>query len=102
MTKFKKFFAVATLIFFGAATASVQFSDESNQSKYTVHIEKYKVRAGDTLWDISRYYRDLDDRNLYIFDYQDELRRLNPALVENKNQLMPNDVITVKYLKIKE
>lgn len=99
MTKLKKFFAVATLIFFGAATASVQFAETP---KYEVHVERYKVRAGDTLWDVSRYYRDLDDRNLYIFDYQDELRRLNPKLVENKNQLMPNDVITVKYLKVKE
>ncbi len=99
MTKLKKFFTVAALVFFGAATASVQFSDEP---KYEVHVERYKVRAGDTLWDVSRYYRDLDDRNLYIFDYQDELRRLNPKLVENKNQLMPNDVITVKYLKVKE
>ena len=99
MTKLKKFFAVATLIFFGAATASINFSDEP---KYEVHVERYKVRAGDTLWDVSRYYRDLDDRNLYIFDYQDELRRLNPKLVENKNQLNVGDVIEVKYLKIKE
>lgn len=99
MTKLKKFFAVATLIFFGAATASVQFSDEP---KYEVHVERYKVRAGDTLWDVSRYYRDLDDRNLYIFEYIDELRELNPALVENKNQVDIGDEIEVRYLKIRK
>lgn len=98
MTKLKKFFTVATLVFFGAATTSINFSDEP---KYEVHVESYKVRSGDTFWDVSRYYRDLDDRNLYIFDYQDELRRLNPKLVENKNQLMPNDEIQVMYYKFK-
>ncbi|MBQ9486628.1 MAG: LysM peptidoglycan-binding domain-containing protein [Selenomonadaceae bacterium] len=98
--KLKKFFAIAALVFFGAATASVQFT--TDEPKYEVHVERYKVRSGDTFWDVSRYYRDLDDRNLYIFDYQDELRRLNPQLVENKNQLNVGDVIEVKYLKIKE
>lgn len=99
MTKLKKFFVVATLMFFGAATVSVQFAETP---KYEVHVESIKTVNGDTLWEIAEHYRALDDRNLYIFEYIDELRELNPALVENKNQLMPNDVITVKYLKVKE
>lgn len=99
MTKLKKIFAITAIVFFGAATASINFSDEP---KYEVHVESYKVRTGETFWEIAEHYRNLDDRDLYIFDYQDELRRLNPQLVENKNQLMPNDVITVKYLKVKE
>ena len=99
MTKLKKFFAVATLIFFGVATASVQFSDEP---KYEVHVESYKVRLGETFWEIAEHYRNLDDRDLYIFTYMDELRELNPYIVERKNQLQPNDLIEVRYLKRKQ
>jgi len=99
MTKLKKFFAIAALVFFGAATASVQFSDEP---KYEVHVESYKVRTGETFWEIAEHYRNLDDRDLYIFTYMDELRELNPFLVERKNQLQPNDLIEVRYLKRKQ
>lgn len=60
-------------------------------------VEKYTVQNGDTFWDVTRYYRDKDARNLYIFDYQDEVRSLNPQLKEQNYQLQPNDVITVQY-----
>lgn len=64
----------------------------------TLKVEKYTVQTGDTFWDVTRYYRDKDARNLYIFDYQDEVRSLNPQLKEQNYQLQPNDVITVQYL----
>jgi len=99
MTKLKKFFAIAALVFFGAATASVQFAETP---KYEVHVESYKVRLGETFWEIAEHYRNLDDRDLYIFTYMDELRELNPYIVERKNQLQPNDLIEVRYLKRKQ
>lgn len=97
--KLKKLFATAAILIFGAATLSINYTDES---KMEVHVEKYKVRAGDTFWDVSRYYRDKDARNLYIFEYQDELRELNPELVEKKNQLSVGDEITVRYMSLKK
>lgn len=99
MTKLKKIFAITAIVFFGAATASLQFTDEP---KYEVHVESYKVRTGETFWEIAEHYRNLDDRDLYIFTYMDELRELNPYIVERKNQLNVGDVIEVKYFKIKE
>lgn len=92
-SKLKKFFAVAALVFFGGVTASINFTDDKTE----VHVEKYKVRAGDTLWDVARYYRDLDSRNLYIFEYIDEMRENNAWLIERKNQIYPNDLLEVKY-----
>ena len=60
--------------------------------------EHYKVQNGDTFWDVTRYYRDKDARDLYIFEYQDEVRALNPQLQERNYQLQPNDVIKVQYV----
>ena len=97
--KLKKLFATAAILIFGAATLSINYTDESEME---MHVEKYKVRAGDTFWDVSRYYRDKDARNLYIFEYQDELRELNPYLVEKKNQLTVGDEITVRYMSLKK
>ena len=70
------------------------FADDTAPLK----IEKYTVHEGDTFWDVTRYYRDKDARNLYIFEYQDEVRALNPQLKETNYQLQPNDTITVQYL----
>ena len=97
--KLKKALAALALVVFGAATLSINFTDTS---KYEIHVEKYKVRAGDTFWDVSRYYRDLDARNLYIFEYQDELRELNAWLIDRHNQLQIGDEITVQYMRFKE
>ena len=93
--KLKKALAVAAILLFGA----INLSTVNQQRDEIIHVENYKVRAGDTFWDITQYYRDLDARNLYIFEYQDEIRELNPHLKDKKFQLQPNDVITVHYVK---
>lgn len=98
-TKLKKAMSVCALLFFGALSFSAFYPDEN---KNVVHVETYKVRKGDTFWQISEYYRNLDDRNLYIFEYQDELRELNPQLKDNHCQLKPNDLLTVKYIKFSQ
>ena len=93
--KLKKALAALALVAFGAVASSINFTEPSAE----IHVESYKVRAGDTLWDVARYYRDLDDRNLYIFEYIDELRENNSWLIERHNQLQPNDLINVIYYK---
>ena len=93
--KLKKALATFTLVAFGAVASSINFNEPSAE----IHVENYKVRAGDTLWDVARYYRDLDDRNLYIFEYMDELRENNAWLVDRHNQLQPNDLIQVQWFQ---
>ena len=93
-SKLKKALAVCAVLLFGTAALSIDFTDDKN----IIHVESYKVRAGDTFWNVTEYYRELDARNLYIFEYQDEVRELNPHLKERHYQLQPNDVITVQYI----
>lgn len=92
--KLKKALAVAAILLFGAVNLS-----NFNQRQDVIHVETYRVKAGDTFWNVTEYYRDLDARDLYIFDYQDEVRELNPKLKDNNCQLQPNDLITVHYVK---
>ena len=93
--KLKKALAVAAILLFGA----VNLSNFNQQRDEIIHVENYKVRAGDTFWNISERFYQLDDRNIYILEYQDELRALNPHLKDNHFQLQPNDFITVRYVK---
>ena len=93
--KLKRALVAGAILLFGAINLS---ANNFNNDQNNLHVETYRVRAGDTFWDVSRYYRDKDARNLYIFDYQDEMRELNPYLKENHCQLKPDDLITVKYV----
>lgn len=91
--KLKKAMLALGLILFGVCNVS-NFGAESD-----LQVETYTVKSGDTFWDVTRYYRDKDARNLYIFEYQDEVRRLNPHIADNQCQLKPGDVITLHYVK---
>lgn len=93
--KLKKAIAICAILLFGA----VNLSNFNQQRDEIIHVENYKVRAGDTFWNISERFYQLDDRNIYILEYQDELRALNPHLKDNHFQLQPNDFITVRYVK---
>lgn len=107
-TKLKKALVICAVMMFGFQSLSQGFGDwnfgfqfpNGFGEKRVVNYETYRVRAGDTFWDISEHYRNLDDRNLYIFEYQDELRELNPFLKDRHNQLQPNDIITVRYYTV--
>ena len=68
--------------------------DETQRVHFTTHI----AHAGDTFWDIGEYYCNKDDRKLYIHEYLDEMRKLNPHLKERHYQLQPNDVVHVRYV----
>ena len=97
--KLKKALTICAILLFGAVNLST-FNFGSDDNNF-VHVETYEVKAGDTFWDVAHYYHKLDNRNLYIFEYMDELRELNPQLIENHCQLQPNDLITIKYVRSK-
>lgn len=91
--KLKKAFTVAALVMFALCNVSTFGTQDDLQ------VVTYTVKSGDTFWDVTQVYRDKDARNLYIFDYQDEVRRLNPKIADNHCQLQPGDVITLHYVK---
>ena len=92
-SKLKKAMLALGLILFGLCNVSNFGAGDDLQ------VETYTVKSGDTFWAVTQVYRDKDARNLYIFDYQDEVRRLNPHIAENRCQLNPGDVITLQYVK---
>ena len=67
--KMKRAMIVAAILIGGFVALS---GDSYSEDDFT--FETYTVKSGDTFWDVSHYYREKDARNLYIFDYQDELR----------------------------
>ena len=90
--KLKKAFYAAALVLFGLLNVSNFGADDPN-----LHVDTYKVKSGDTFWTVTQIYRDKDARNLYLLEYQDEVCRLNPYLVDNHRQLQPGDIIKLQY-----
>lgn len=93
---FRKLLAPAVIIFFPVITLGIGTPSQ----KVEVYVETYRVKKDDTLWDISQHYHRLDERNLPIFDYLDEVKNLNPCLKDREYILQPDDVITFQYKKI--
>lgn len=91
----KKLAIVLSVILFGLINLS------GGEHVQEVEYQTHKVKCGETFWGITERYRDIDARNLYIFDYQDEVRELNPWLVERHCQLQPNDLVVVKFYRKK-
>lgn len=98
-----KIFKIACVVFLGAFSLgflSGALTEFCLSKNYKIVTEVYTVQKGDTLTDICLKYRKLDQRDPYIFEYMDEIRALNPKLVEEKNQLFPGDELKIQY-KIK-
>lgn len=74
------------------------FNLSNFNSGATVCVESYRVRSGDTFWDITEKYYRKDVRQLYILEYMDEIRELNPQLKDVHYQLKPNDIVNVRYV----
>lgn len=68
------------------------------EKPYVLNFEVYKTLPGDTFWGVTRHYYNLDERNIYFLEYQDEIRELNPQLKETHYQIEPNDLIKVRYV----
>lgn len=93
----KKALIIAAVLVFGVINSSVDFPNN-----HVVNTEVYRVHAGDTFWDVTQHFHKRDARNLYLLEYQDEIRALNPELKDRHFQLQPNDLITVQYVTKKD
>lgn len=92
-SKLKKVLTAMALVLFALVNVG-HFGVEGE-----LKTDTYTVKAGDNFWYITENYREKDARNLYIFEYQDEVRELNPWLKESHNQLKVGDVITLQYME---
>ena len=95
-----KILKIAAIVFLGAFSlgfltgAVTEFTLSKN---YKIVREVYTVKQGDTFMDICLEYRKRDERDPYIFEFMDEIRKLNPDIVDRKNQLSIGDEIAVEY-----
>lgn len=94
MTKLKKLAAVAAVFAVGSLSGSAH-----QYNQFTATQERYVVKSGDTFWDVANRYYNRDSRRLYLLEYHDELRQLNPQLAARHYQISPGDVINVRYYK---
>lgn len=78
------------------AGAAVMFSGAYNQPTKTVH-DVYIVEEGDALWTLTEKYRSKDVRDPYIYEYMDEIKRLNPELTENHGKIQPGQILRFEY-----
>ena len=95
-----KILQIAFIVFAGAFTLGFltgAVTEYSLRDDSKIASETYTVKQGDTLMDICIEYRKRDCRDPYIFEYMDEIRRVNPELVNNKNQLQVGDEIKMVY-----
>lgn len=96
----EKLIKICAIVFLGAFSlgfltgAVVEFSLSKN---YKVVSEVYTVKQGDTFMDICLEYRKRDCRDPYIFEYMDEIRKLNPDIADKKSQLSVGDEIRIQY-----
>lgn len=95
-----KILKIAAVIFLGAFSLGFltgAITEFSLSKDYRVVHEVYTVKQGDTFMDICLEYRKRDDRDPYIFEYMDEIRKINPFVAENQNQLQVGDKINIRY-----
>ena len=97
MNKFLKVVAVVFVSAFSLGFLSGAVTEYTLTEKNKVVSEVYTVKQGDTFMDICIEYRKRDCRDPYILEYMDEIRKLNPAIAENHNQLQIGDEIQMVY-----
>lgn len=93
MTTPKKIVSIAAVLLIGASFLSG--SSTPHHAVYTT----YKVQSGDTFWTVAQRYFEKDSRNLYLLEYHDEIRKLNPEIAARNCQLQPGDIINIRYYK---
>ena len=93
-----KILKIACVVFLGAFSlgfltgAVTEFSLTKN---YRVVSEVYTVKQGDTFMDICLEYRKHDQRDPYIFEYMDEIKKLNPLV--KPGHLSVGDELQIQY-----
>ena len=95
-----KILKIAVIVFLGGFSLgflSGAITEFTLSKNYSIVSETYTVKQGDTFMDICLEYRKNDARDPYIFEYMDEIRALNPELIDKKNQLSIGDEIKIQY-----
>ena len=72
------------------------FSGAHTAPTEVVH-DVYIVEDGDNLWTLTEKFRRKDARDPYIYEYMDEIKRLNPELTENHSRIYPGQVLRFEY-----
>lgn len=85
--------AAAVILLTGAAA---MFSGANTTPTEVAH-DVYIVEEGDNLWTLTEKFRERDTRDPYIYEYMDEIKKLNPELIENKGRLYPGQVLKFEY-----
>lgn len=95
-----KILKIAAIVFLGGFSLgflSGAITEFSLSKNYRVVSEVYTVKQDDTFMDICLEYRKRDDRDPYIFEYMDEIKKLNPLVEQNHSQLNIGDEIKIQY-----
>ena len=84
----------AVMLLTGAAVLLSGAAEEPTEKICVEHV----VKKHDTLRGIAEKYRPLNTANdVYIMEYLDEIKRLNPELSENHNQVFPGQTLRIEY-----
>ena len=95
-----KLLKIAAVIFIGAFSLGFltgAVTEFSLTKDYKVVTEVYTVKQGDTFMDICLQYRKQDQRNPSIFEYMDEISKMNPLVAEKHNQLSIGDELKLQW-----
>ena len=94
----QKMLKIACIVFLGAFSLGFvtgAITEFSLSKDYRIVNEVYTVKQGDTFMDICLEYRKCDNRDPYIFEYMDEIKKLNPLV--NPGQLQIGDELKIHY-----
>ena len=97
MTAINKFLAILGVILI--ALVGLGIREVIPQKPVRVITISHEIKPGETFWEVTEYFCRLDCRQKYLPEFQDEVRAINPVLVERHGQLRPGDVITIQYFE---
>lgn len=96
----EKILKIACIVFLGGFSLgflSGAITEFTLAKNYRVVSEVYTVKQGDTFMDICLQYRKQDQRDPYIFEYMDEIKKINPLVARNNCQLSVGDELKIQY-----
>jgi nucleoid-associated protein YgaU len=78
----------------GIAAISIGLTSRPAADTHLVEIT-YTVQPGDTWWSIVEEFRDVDEDNRYIFDYEYDMEQLNKGV--DLGNLTPGQTLRIQY-----
>jgi len=97
MTTINKFLAILGVILI--ALVGLGIREVIPKKPVRVITISHEVTPGETFWGVTEKYCRMDCRQKYLPEFQDEVRAINPVLVERQGQIKPGDVITIQYFE---